>query len=382
MAIPYTIKSLLPGRFQIKSEFFKYIPVSEDAVSHFINQRKGVSRVKISKKTGNLTVEYEPEEFDAREFFNILDTATPHLIATALSEAEKSVVKKPEEKENGEGGAKKWLVLNTLGFVPFLFGSSMPLVFFTFLTLGLAVPIFKKAINSIKNRKIDVHLLDSSAIALSALMRSPFSSMLMIWLLSLGDLIEEKTHGVARKEIEKLLNYRGETAWLLTGDGNAVKVSVADIKKGDKIAAYTGEKITVDGLVIQGEALLNQASLTGESNPVHKKQGDKVYAGTFIEDGKLHMVTEKVGDETALAKIVQIIQESVGEPIETQKKAEKLANKFVIPTFLTAGGIYAATSNLGRTVSTLTFDYHTGIHVSTPTAVMSHMALAAKRGIL
>lgn len=382
MAIPYTIKSLLPGRFQIKSEFFKYIPVSEDAVSHFINQRKGVSRVKISKKTGNLTVEYEPEEFDAREFFNILDTATPHLIATALSEAEKSVVKKPEEKENGEGGAKKWLVLNTLGFVPFLFGSSMPLVFFTFLTLGLAVPIFKKAINSIKNRKIDVHLLDSSAIALSALMRSPFSSMLMIWLLSLGDLIEEKTHGVARKEIEKLLNYRGETAWLLTGDGNAVKVSVADIKKGDKIAAYTGEKITVDGLVIQGEALLNQASLTGESNPVHKKQGDKVYAGTFIEDGKLHMVTEKVGDETALAKIVQIIQESVGEPIETQKKAEELANKFVIPTFFTAGGIYATTSNLGRTVSTLTFDYHTGIHVSTPTAVMSHMALAAKRGIL
>lgn len=382
MAIPYSVKSLLPGRFQIKSEFFKYIPASEDAVSHFITQKKGVSRVKISKKTGNLTVVYEPKEFNPREFFTILDTATPQLIATALSEVEKGIVNKAEEKENEEGSAKRRLVLNTLGFVPFLFRSSIPFGFFIALTLGLAWPIFKKAINSIKKRKVDVHLLDSSAIALSTLLRSPFSSMLMIWLLSLGDLIEEKTHGAARKEIEKLLNYRDETAWLLTADGGTVKISVADIKRGDKIVAYTGGKITVDGSVVEGEALVNQASLTGESNPVHKKQGDKVYAGTFIEDGKLYMVTEKVGDETALATIVHIIQESAGEPIETQKKAEELANKFVIPTFLTAGGIYAVTRNLGRTVSTLTFDYHTGIHVSTPTAVMSHMALAARRGIL
>ncbi len=251
MAIPYTVKSLLPGRFQIKSEFFKYIPVSEGAVSHFISQRKGVSRVKISKKTGNLTVEYEPKEFNPEEFFNVLDTATPQLISMALSQAEKSVIKKPEEKKNGDGGAKKWLILNMLGFVPFLFGSSIPPGFFTFLTLGLAVPIFKKAINSIKSRKIDVHLLDSSAIALSALMRSPFSSMLMIWLLSLGDLIEEKTHGTARKEIEKLLNYRGETGWLITADGKTVKVSVSDIKKGDKIVAYTGEKSRLTGWLLK-----------------------------------------------------------------------------------------------------------------------------------
>jgi heavy metal translocating P-type ATPase len=356
--------------------------VSEDVASHFITQKKGVSRVKISKKTGNLTVEYRPKEFNTGEFFNFLDTATPQLIATALSQLEKSAVKKAEEKENEEGSAKWRLVLNTLGFVPFLFRSSIPFVFFTALTLGLALPIFNKAINSIKKRKVDIHLLDSSAIALSTLLRSPFSSMLMIWLLSLGDLIEEKTHGAARKEIEKLLNYRDETAWLLTQDGNTIKVSAADIKRGDKIVAYTGEKITVDGSVVEAEALVNQASLTGESNPVHKKQGDKVYAGTFVEDGKLYVVTEKVGDETALAKIVQIIHESVRNPIETQKKAEELANKFVIPTFLTAGGIYAATRNLSRTVSTLTFDYHTGIHVSTPTAVMSHMALAARRGIL
>jgi Cu2+-exporting ATPase len=380
MAIPYSIKSLLPGRVQIKSEFIKYIPVSEGTVSHFISQQDGISRVKVSKKTGNLTIEYEPRQFDIKEFFNALDNASPNAIVQILSDAENDIKRK--DKENEEGSAKKWFILNTLAFIPFLFRSFIPFGFLTGLSLILAIPIFKKAFNSIKNRKLDVHLLDSSAIALSAFLRNPFSSMLMTWLLSLGDLIEEKTQGRAQKEIEKLLNYRNEVAWLVNGDGNPVKVPVAQLKKGDKIVAYTGEKITVDGVVTEGEALVNQASLTGESNPVHKKENDKVYAGTFIEDGKLYIITETVGDETALAKIVHIIQESMNEPIETQKKAEELANKFVIPTFLTAGGIYAATRYLNRAVSTLTFDYHTGIHVSTPTAIMSHMALAAKKGIL
>jgi Cu2+-exporting ATPase len=195
-------------------------------------------------------------------------------------------------------------------------------------------------------------------------------------------LIEEHTQGKARKEIEKLLMYEDETAWIISDGKNPVEIPVSQIKKGDRVVVYTGEKIAVDGLVYDGEALVNQASLTGEANPALKRKDDKIYAGTFVEDGKIYIIAEKIGDETAVAKIVQIIEESINEPIETQKSAEKMANKFVIPTFLTSGGIYTLTRNLNRTVSTLTFDYHTGIHVSTPASIMSHMALAAKRGIL
>ncbi len=380
MPIPYSIKSLLPGRIQIKSIFLKYISVSEDTVSVFLLEQEGAQRVKVSKKTGNLTIEYDIKKFNPGKFLKILDEATPELMIHVLSQVENGNGKKVKDKE--EGNAKKWFISTTLGLVPFLFQFPIPTSVLTVLTLILAIPIFKKALDSIKNKKIDVHLLDSSALALATLRGSPFASMLMVWLLSLGDFIEEKTQGVARKEIEKLLTYKDEKAWLVTEDGNAVEVPVDQIKKGDKIAVYTGEKISIDGVVEDGEALVNQASLTGESNPALKTKGDRVYAGTFIEDGKLYVVAENIGDETAVAKIVSIIQESINEPIETQKSAEALANKFVIPTFLTSGGIYALTSNLNRTVSTLTFDYHTGIHVSTPAAIMSHMALAAKRGIL
>ena len=379
MPIPYSIKSLLPGRLQVKSLFLKYVDVSEDTVKAFFLRREGVERVRVNKKTGSLTLEFDSKKFSLKQFFEELNNASPEHIIQVLSLVENGKGKRVKEEA---GSAKGWFISSTLGLMPFLLRIPLPSPFLTGLTLLLAMPVFKKAINSIKNKKMDVHLLDSSALALATLRGSSLPSMLMVWLLSLGDLIEENTQGAARKEIEKLLSYEDEKAWLIKEDGNAMEVPIDEIKKGDRVVAYTGEKISIDGEVYDGEALVNQASLTGESNPALKTKGDRVYAGTFIEDGKLYIIADKLGNETAIAKIVSIIQESINEPIETQKSAEELANKFVIPTIITSGGLYALTRNLNRTVSTLTFDYHTGIHVSTPAAIMSHMALAAKRGIL
>jgi len=378
MAIPYKINSFLEGRIQVKSDLLRYVHVSQEGIENYFKSNfKGIKKIKVSKKTGRITVEYDPNTFDLKGFFHFFDTYSPETILDILSEAENSLTKSKEK----EGTAKKWFALNTLALGMHLVRLPIPQNIMAGITLTLALPIFKKALNSLRRKKIDVHLLDSSAIVLSTLQGNPLSSMLMVWLLSLGDLIEEKTEKTAHKAIEELLNYRDEEAWLVT-DGTAVKVPVEKIKKGDKIVVYAGEKITVDGVVVEGEALVNQASLTGESNPVLKKEGDKVYAGTFVEDGKLYIIAEEVGDETALAKIVRIIEESVKQPIETQKRAEEVANKVVIPTFLTAGLVYAYTNDLNRATSTLIIDYHTGIHVAIPISVMSHMTLAAKKGIL
>ncbi|MGH7889566.1 MAG: hypothetical protein ACRENF_03345, partial [Thermodesulfobacteriota bacterium] len=238
MAIPYSIKSLLPGRVQINSVFLKYVGVPEETINDFILKQEGTLNVKASKKTGNLTIVYDVKKFNPGMFLKILDDATPELMQHVLSQAQNGNGKKVKEKE--EGNAKKWFISSTLGLLPFLFRASIPSGFLTGLTVFLAIPIFEKALSSIKNKKIDVHLLDSSALALATLRGSPFSSMLMVWLLSLGDLIEERTQGAARKEIEKLLSYKDEKAWLLTEDGNAIEVPVDQIRRGDKIVVYTG----------------------------------------------------------------------------------------------------------------------------------------------
>ncbi|MCS6999043.1 MAG: heavy metal translocating P-type ATPase, partial [Aquificaceae bacterium] len=186
----------------------------------------------------------------------------------------------------------------------------------------------------------------------------------------------------AYEKIEKLFSYREDTAWLLLGNGQAVKVKALDLKKGDKIAVYAGEKIPADGIVEEGDALVNQASLTGESNPVHKKPGDKVFAGTFLEDGKLYVRVEEVGEETVVAKIAKIVEESIKEPINIQKLAEDKANRLVMPTLGLGLLSYGLSGQVSRLTSTLIIDYHTGIHLTTPLTVLSSVAQASTYGIL
>lgn len=125
----------------------------------------------------------------------------------------------------------------------------------------------------------------------------------MAWLLSLGDYLEEKIERKAYSSIEALMGYRKNYAWLVVADGQAKKVRSEELKVGDIIVVYAGEKITADGEVIEGEALVNQASLTGESSPVLKRAGDKVYAGIFVEDGKLYIKVQAVGEDTVIAGI-------------------------------------------------------------------------------
>ncbi|WP_297889353.1 heavy metal translocating P-type ATPase [Sulfurihydrogenibium sp.] len=380
MPIPFKVKEFKYGKVKIYSELFKYLSVSDTAFVNYFSKFKGVSKVISKKSAGLLTIYYNPDEFDLLGFYDFLNTTDREMILSLLTSNGNGKLEKEEEGEIFS--PTTWFKLNTLAFVPFLFRSALPGGFLTALTLGLGSQVFVKGFNSLKKGKIDVHLLDSSAILLSSLQGNHFSSLLMTWLLSLGDVIQEKTEKRAHVEIEKLLNYKEEKAFVVVDENTVVEKPIEEVKKGDIVVVYDGQKITVDGVVIEGDALVNQASLTGESNPVHKKPNDPVYAGTFVEDGKLYIRAEKVGDETALAKIVKIIEEAANQPIQAQLKAEEMANKFVIPTFAIAGTSYFLTRDTNRLTSTLIIDYHTGIHVSTPLAIMSHMALAAKHGIL
>ncbi|MEZ0323866.1 MAG: heavy metal translocating P-type ATPase [Hydrogenothermaceae bacterium] len=377
MAIPYSIKELKPGKLKIHSEFIKYVGVSKETLQNFfLSKFSNLDRVTVIKNQGNVSFYWTKKVNLIPDILSLFESSNGDLILQLIDK--ESLEQKEEEKKNISG--LTWFKLNSLGLFSLLFRNSLG-NFIPFLSFGLAIPVFTKAIRSLSNKKIDVNLLDSSAIFIANLTGGYGSSMLMTWLLSLGDLIEEKTENTAKLEIEKLLNYKDDFAYVLEGE-NVIKKHINEVKVGDLVVVYTGQKITVDGVVTEGEALVNQASLTGESNPVLKKEGDKVYAGTFVEDGKIYIKVEKVGDDTILAKIVKIIEEGVNTPIDIQNKAESFANKFVIPTFTIAGSSYLISGDINRLTSTLIIDYHTGIHVSTPLTIMSYLGVAAKRGIL
>ncbi len=373
--IPYRIEKLSPGRLRLSSYLFQHLNYPEKVLKESFSRFGGVRKVSYSKKSGKLLLEYEPEDFDLIEFLNYLASTTRELFLKDFSLLK--VEKKKEEKT-----AKNWLLLTTIGFIPYLGRSFLPSPLLSLLTLLLAKPILKKGLNSLKALRFDVHILDSSAIILSSLTGSSLSAHTMVFLLALGDYLSEKVEKKAYAEIEKLFSYREDTAWLVIGDGQAIKVKALDLKSGDLIVVYAGEKIPADGTVQEGDALVNQASLTGESNPVHKKAGDKVYAGTFVEDGKLYIRVEEVGEDTVVAKIARLVEEGIKEPIYLQKYAEEVANRLVIPTLALGVGSFALSGQVSRLTSTLIIDYHTGIHLSTPLAVLSSISYASTYGVL
>ncbi|MEZ0361991.1 MAG: heavy metal translocating P-type ATPase [Hydrogenobacter sp.] len=373
--IPYRLENLSPGRLRLSSYLFQHLHYPEEVLKESFSRFGGVKKVSYSKRSGRLLLEYEPDSFDLIEFLNYLASTARELFLRDLSLLK--VEKRREETKAGRG-----LLLTSLGFLPYLARGLLPSPLLSAITLLLAKPILEKGLSSLKALKPDVHFLDSSAIVLSSLTGSPLSAHTMVFLLVLGDYLSEKVEKKAYAEIERLFSYREDTAWLVIGDGQAIKVKALDLKSGDLIVVYAGEKIPADGLVQEGDALVNQASLTGESNPVHKKAGDKVYAGTFVEDGKLYIRVEEVGEETVVAKIARLVEESIKEPIGLQRLAEETASRMVLPTLALGLGTFALSGQVSRLTSTLIIDYHTGIHLSTPLAVLSSISYASTYGVL
>ncbi|MCS7196863.1 MAG: heavy metal translocating P-type ATPase [Aquificaceae bacterium] len=371
----YKVERLSPGRIRLTSYLFKYLHHPEETLLSYFSRFGGVRRVSYSSNSGKLTLEYDPQSFDLIDFLNHVESTPREVFLEDLSREKPKFQKKDD-------GTSRWFLLSTIGFVPYLFRSVLPNPLLAVMTLLLSKPILQKALNSLRRRRFDVHFLDSSAILLASLTGNPLSAHTMVFLLALGDYLSEKVEKKAYEKIEKLFSYREDTAWLLLGNGQAIKIKALDLKKGDKIAVYAGEKIPADGIVEEGDALVNQASLTGESNPVHKKPGDKVFAGTFLEDGKLYVRVEEVGEETVVAKIAKIVEESIKEPINIQKLAEDKANRLVMPTLGLGLLSYGLSGQVSRLTSTLIIDYHTGIHLTTPLTVLSSVAQASTYGIL
>jgi Cu2+-exporting ATPase len=371
----YRVERLSPGRLRLTSYLFQYLHHPDETLKSYFSRFGGVRKVSYSRTSGRLILEYDPQSFDLIEFLSHIENTPRDVFLEDLSRERASVHKK-------DTGTSRWLMLSTLGFLPYLFRSVIPGPLLAGMTLLLSKPIFEKAISSLRGRRLDVHFLDSSAIVLASLTGNPLSAHTMVFLLALGDYLSERVEKKAYEKIEKLFSYKEDTAWLLIGNGQAVKIKALDLKKGDLIAVYAGEKIPADGVVEEGDALVNQASLTGESNPVHKKVGDKVFAGTFVEDGKLYVRVEEVGEETVVAKIAKIVEESIKEPINIQKMAEETANRLVMPTVGLGTLSYLLSGQVGRLTSTLIIDYHTGIHLTTPLTVLSSVAQASTYGIL
>jgi len=229
--------------------------------------------------------------------------------------------------------------------------------------------------------RLEVSVLDATAIGVS-LLRGDFKTAgSVMFLLNVGDILDEWTHRKSIDDLARTMSLGVEQVWIKTSDGQEVLMSVNEVRRGDMVVVRTGSMIPLDGKVVSGDAMVNQASMTGESVPVHKSEGAYVYAGTVVEDGECTIAVENTAGGGRYDRIVKMIEESEKMKSAAEDKASHLADKLV-PWSL--GGTmltWLLTRNATKALSILMVDFSCALKLAMPISVLSAMRDCSRAGI-
>ena len=238
----------------------------------------------------------------------------------------------------------------------------------------------KEGIKLLAKGKIEVPVLDATAITVSIIRKDFNTASSVMFLLGIGELLDEWTHKKSVTDLAGTMSLGIDKVWLLK-DGQEILVPVNEIRKGDNVIVRTGSMIPLDGKVINGEAHVNQSSMTGESAPVHKKNGSLVYAGTVVEDGCVTVCVDKVTGSGRYDRIVKMIENSEKLKSETEDKASHLADKLVPYSLGATILTYLITGNAAKALSILMVDFSCALKLAMPVSVLSAMRECSQKCI-
>ena len=336
-------------------------------IAAILETQPGVMSAAASHRTGSLLITYEG---DVR--------ASVLQAAGLLDETFYGEIDGSELAPEAPGlGASLVSMLGGAVFRSFLPGAVRGVI-----TFWRALPLLRRGLSSLtRGRRFNVSVLDASAVAVSMLRRDFSTAAVITTLLAMGDTLESWTHKKAKEGLAGSLALNIDKLWVRV-DGHEELISMSELRIGDLAVVRAGSVIPVDGVVADGDAMVNQSSMTGESEPVRRTPGLSVYAGTVVEEGELAVRVTAFDSGTRIHKIAEMIDESEALKAEVQSRAEKMADAIVPYSFLLAGGIYLWTRDAARATSALLVDYSCALKLSTPLAILSAMREGAYRGAL
>ena len=376
--LSYKIKHSIRGRLRIILPVLSSKKELIDSLQHYLSSINWVTDVKSSYRCGSLTINYEFPKIRKGEILKTFEDLT-------LNDLNQMVADLPAvQREDCEvslsylkgAGVAVGLSLALTGVPVVALAVVYPFLLF------ICMPIYKRAYRCLRyERRLNVDFLDACALSVGMMTGDVINASLMVMLIHLGDYIRDLTAASSQRTIRKLLDFQDNYAWVVR-DGVELQVKVKEIEEGDVVALNTGDLIPVDGEVIEGELIVDQQVLTGESLPVHKEIGDTTFASTVIIDGNAYVKATRIGDRTKVAQVVRLVEEAPLYETKIQNHAEKFADRLVAPSLISTGLIFAGTMNLAQLAAMLTVDFGTGVRVSAPTAVLSSMITSASNGIL
>lgn len=388
----------LRGRIRIKSKAFKYIGNSlKSEIEKQLLQVRYIENVEISLITGTILIYFEDVSLSDQNLISLIqNTLNSHIFEICKNEkiekSSKYVIERKLQEESPKEIMKK--ILTTAGLLGYnLFFKSKSTValtgvrrflnYNTLATLALAMPVLKNGINSlIKNKRPNADTLSSSAIISSILLGKESAALTIMFLEEVSELLTVYTMEKTRGAIKDMLSVGENYVWKEISEDNVKRVPIEEIQKDDIIVVQTGEKISVDGKIIRGEALIDQSSITGEYMPIKKSVGEEVYAGTIIKNGNISIIAEKVGDDRTVSRIIKLVEDANSNKADIQNYADTFSAQLIPLNFILAGIVYASTRSITKAMSMLVIDYSCGIRLSTAVAFSAAINTAAKNGIL
>ena len=388
----------LRGRIRIKSKAFKYVGNSlKSEIEKQLLQVRYIKSVEISLITGTILIYFEDVSLSDQNLINLIqNTLNSHIFEICKNEkvekSSKYVIERKLQEESPKEIVKKIIATaGLLGYNLFFKPKSMValtgirrfLNYNTLSTLALAMPVLKNGINSlIKNKRPNADTLSSSAIISSILLGKESAALTIMFLEEVSELLTVYTMEKTRGAIKDMLSVGENYVWKEISEDNVKRVPIEEIQKDDIIVVQTGEKISVDGKIIRGEALIDQSSITGEYMPIKKSVEDDVYAGTIVKNGNISIIAEKVGDDRTVSRIIKLVEDANSNKADIQNYADTFSAQLIPLNFILAGIVYASTRSLTKAMSMLVIDYSCGIRLSTAVAFSAAINTAAKNGIL
>ncbi len=355
----FTIKHESRGRMRVHMEQYRMTYEQADTLLYVIHNHRNVTFVKVYDRTADAVIEYVGDREQIIELLRHFHYESANVPQTVIKTSGRELNNSYQEKLIG---SVVWHYSKKL---------LLPWPIRTALTIGRSVKYIGIGLKCLLQRKIEVPVLDATAITVSLITKDFSTASSIMFLLGIGELLEEWTHKKSVDDLARSMSLNVSKVWLRTPENQEILVESSKIEKGDKVVVHMGNVIPFDGEVLDGDAMVNQASLTGESVPVQRTVGNTVFAGTVVEEGEITIRVKEVEGNNRFDQIVTMIEESEKLKSELEGKAEHYADKLVPWTLGATGLTYLLTRNVTKAMSILMVDFCCALKLAMPISVLS-----------
>lgn len=355
----FTIKHESRGRMRVHMEQYRMTYEQADTLLYVIHNHRNVTFVKVYDRTADAVIEYVGDREQIIELLRHFHYESANVPQTVIKTSGRELNNSYQEKLIG---SVVWHYSKKL---------LLPWSIRTALTVGRSIKYIGIGLKCLLQRKIEVPVLDATAITVSLVTKDFSTASSIMFLLGIGELLEEWTHKKSVDDLARSMSLNVSKVWLRTPENQEILVESSKIEKGDKVVVHMGNVIPFDGEVLDGDAMVNQASLTGESVPVQRTVGNTVFAGTVVEEGEITIRVKEVEGNNRFDQIVTMIEESEKLKSELEGKAEHYADKLVPWTLGATGLTYLLTRNVTKAMSILMVDFCCALKLAMPISVLS-----------